>query len=171
MNNLLKPGDIVLYSGKKPLDRLIQWVTRSKWNHVSLVVGKLVTGQYVVMEAAFPGVRLWTLMPIDVFDESKAVYRATDDSNLQLKVVEYAICMNQMPYDIFIVWKIIWRHGIRASLRILKSLEVPHIIDGEVVCSEFVQEVYSKAGLKLLPDDRLLLPGDIPKLETVWSIA
>ncbi|MEM1098433.1 MAG: hypothetical protein AAGH92_06540 [Planctomycetota bacterium] len=34
----LKTGDVVLFSGRAPVSRLIQWVTGGPWSHVGLIV-------------------------------------------------------------------------------------------------------------------------------------
>jgi hypothetical protein len=50
----LNTGDIILYSGHKPLARAIQFFEHSKWNHAGLVID--IWGEKCVIEATGKGV-------------------------------------------------------------------------------------------------------------------
>lgn len=34
----MKPGDLLFVSGHSPLDKIIQWLDKGKWNHVAMIV-------------------------------------------------------------------------------------------------------------------------------------
>lgn len=37
-DNKMKPGDLLFVSGHSPLDKIIQWLDKGKWNHVAMIV-------------------------------------------------------------------------------------------------------------------------------------
>ena len=164
----LELGDIVVYHGTSWSARLIQLVTRSYWNHAAIVVGRLATGQYTVLEASFPRARLWPLN----LESDIEVYRVTESYTKQQKIARAAIALHQKPYDVLVALRVIRKCGIKKSLRILlrSPLTVPKIAGSELVCSELVQEAYSNAGIPLNSDNILLLPGDIPNIDNTYRV-
>jgi hypothetical protein len=171
----LKPGDIVLVHGSSFSARLIQFATRSRWNHAALVARHEEDGDYTIYESDKDGVVASDLSRYGNSDI--AIYRMPDLNNSERNSIVKAAREtwgNQYDYPI-VIWtvKVLgWKRSGILLAKIVFGLpwRAPHIQDKYLVCSEMVQEAYSSAGFPLTDDEYLVTPGDIAKCEKLERV-
>lgn len=170
---LLHPGDVFLSSGGNGwTSKLERFVMRSHWTHAGLIEDKL-GADYGILESVARGVAVGLLYYHYGCDDM-AIYRLRDksmDTSTQVQIIVNAKERGRYHYDYGIAYHICRQLGPRNAVELALQLiankrptTIPHFKDHYVVCSEFVQEVYSDAGIKLIPDEYLLLPRDIASL-------
>lgn len=142
----LRPGDFLLCHGTSRLDRLIQFATRSHWNHVALAVG----GGWLV-EAQSQGIVCRHV------DE----YAGTDyhvippplTAAQRNKVCAYAHHMAD-AHD---------RYGyVQIAAIVLQILTRGRLVlklDGTLICSEFVSRALEHGGIIFDRDPALISPA------------
>lgn len=133
----LKPGDIVLYSGRGFLPKAIQLFQGRKWNHVGLVVA--VDGDNLILEAVAEGVVLND--PIDSFKKSQImIMRPRFDIGDPKVFSEKAINMSiSKPYDFA---ALLWHQLVFTLTGRSKWVGRKHTAEERLYCSEVAAYVY-----------------------------
>ena len=176
----LKPGDIVLVHNRGLAARIIQLLTWSRWNHAAMIFSKTARGnRYVIVESERKGVIARVLKSKYRMRDIMILRDPTLDDDIRWSVAMAGLEMEGRPYDFLLPLRLIKRFGFRYSIKVLYDVarhhstsRVPHIRNRWVVCSEMIQEAYHEAGVILIPDDQLLVPGRIEKLgflEIIWK--
>ncbi len=159
-----QPADIVLVHAKG--FNLLRLITGLYWNH-ALLIEKEIDGDYGTLESIDKGVAPTLLS--NYIGQEIAVYRHKGMTpEIADDVIKAARGMGTYKYDFMIFFRILKRVGLRKGIKLILQflnkeypLEIPHIKDEVVVCSEMVQEAYSVGGLPLIDDKYLLTPDGI----------
>ncbi|HEX8464891.1 MAG TPA: hypothetical protein VF627_09775 [Abditibacterium sp.] len=144
-----KPGDILLFSHAKGLNRLVTWFSHSRYYHCSIY-----EGQGHSIEARPEGV-----VRRDLMKDSGAVFRVIPmPESASEQVVEYARGCLGKHYSVLDVFLIIWR-------QLFPRFRVPIVNDNSLICSEMICLAWRRAGLDLFPghDASTLLPTDFER--------
>jgi uncharacterized protein YycO len=179
MRPLIKSGDILLCSGRRPFSRLIQKATRSIWSHVAFILYDDEINEFLVLESVeSKGVRAVTLKSYtDDYNGTGRCYEgdlliarhADFKSSHVIPLSKWAASKLGHPYDYQDIAKISARLlirgiGIKADFKMLKS-------PGAYICSEFWGEGYQGVGISVAGDDGgFIVPSDIARAEKVKAI-
>lgn len=160
MGKEIKAGDIMLFSGGHWISRIIQWGTKSKYNHVAVSVDPDIS---LMIEAA-GRVRAEDTRRAEGYD----IYRVRPEYSYDLdKVISYLVDKLNRPYDYL---------GV-AYLGILKVLGLKTRAnkwqkDHDYFCSELAKSAFLDGGLDIVPgtDAGNVSPGDIANSPVVEKI-
>ena len=144
-----QPGDILLFSHAKGLNRLVNWFTGSRYYHCSIYEGE---GHSI--EARPEGVVRRNLM-----EDPNAVFRVIPMPEKEgQQVLDYARGCLGKHYSILDVLFIIWR-------QFYPCFRVPYANENSLVCSEMVAIAWRRGGLDLFPgqDASTLIPADFER--------
>lgn len=162
----LQPGDIInVHSNGFSLLRLL---TGLYWNH-TLMIDESIGDDYGILESIDKGPAAPLLS--NYRGQEIAVYRYKGislDQQERLRLI--ARQKAKYKYDFLIPVRTIQRVGLRKGIKLIIQLlnkeyplEIPHIQDSYVVCSEYIQEIYAEAGIPLC-DNRYFLTPDAVQL-------
>jgi hypothetical protein len=170
----IQPADIVIVHNLG-FNFLRLW-TGMYWNHL-FIIDQRVWKDWGILESIGKGTAPGLLSMYEGAELAVYRYRGITHQQ-QMKVLTKSREMGRLHYDIFIPFRILWRLGlvkfIKTFIKLLSHqypLEIPHKADDYVVCSEYGQESYSRAGIPIIEDKYLLFPDDVarcPSLELVW---
>jgi hypothetical protein len=146
-----QPGDIVLFAHAKGLNRIITFLTRSRFYHVAIYAG----GSHVV-EARPRGVIERDLNGPEGTQIDAFIPMAPD---IGQKALAWARRQIGAKYDRFDILVMIFE-------RLFRHLHVNYAPPGKYSCGQFVARAFLEAGAELLPDLRPeeVVPGDFEKL-------
>jgi hypothetical protein len=143
---------------------------RTYWTHAGLIEDK--TGaDYGILESAPRGISTGLLYHHYKNDDI-AIYRHRGISpRSQVKILFSAKYQGRSQYDYGIFFRVLAQEGIKGTLKLLvqlvtnkRPMTIPHTIDDNKVCSEFVQECCEDGELSLIDSRYLLIPRDIATL-------
>jgi hypothetical protein len=173
----IQPADIVLVHSNGI--SLLRMLTGMYYNHV-FIIDERIFDDWKICESIAKGTAPTLLS--DYKGQELRAFRYKGITREQQDRVRYELSkMGHFKYDFYLPFRIIWKvkFGIFKLLFKLWSkdypLNIPHDKDSWVVCSEYAQEAYSRAGLPILDDKYLMIP-DSPLYEpmkkvvdTVWQ--
>jgi len=140
----LNPGDILLFSRARGINRIITWATRSPFYHVALY-----TGDFQVVEARPRGVVARDLRKRDGGGVCFKVVPAPEGKGVG--AVVWARTQIGDSYDVVGVLVLVLE-------RLFVTLNLNYTARDKFSCAEFVATVYREVGVTLFPD---LLPRDV----------
>ena len=147
----LNPGDILLFSRARGLNRIITLVTRSPFYHVGLYAG-----DFQIVEARPQGV---VTRDLRVPDGGGVVFKAIPAPAHGELAVAWARSQIGDSYDAV---------GVLVLLleRMFSNLKLNYTARDKFTCGEFVATAYGKVGVDLFPDlkPRDVEPADYEKL-------
>ncbi len=146
----MREGDFFLWSGTERIDRLIQWGTRSRWNHAGIVVPQAADGTNII-QALHTGV---ARARIDTRDPAR--YRVVD-SGLDERGRYYAVARAEGFLG--------FRYNDVAILSYALACILPtrfyFSYDGVLTCSQLVAKCLIAGGAPLTMDDDRYRPVDL----------
>ncbi len=157
----IQDGDIVLVHQKG--FSWLRLLTGMQYNHV-FIIDERIFDDWQIFESIDKGTAPTLLS--NYKGQCLTAFRYTGITPEQKQRVRYALAqMGKFKYDYFVPLRAIKRMGIRDTVKTLLKLwskdypvNVPHVQDNWIVCSEYAQEAYSRAGIPLQDDKWLLLP-------------
>jgi hypothetical protein len=179
-------GDILLFSQKDGMSRVIEWATKSPWSHIGFVIRLDVIDRIMVLQALPTGVTAVALSIIVNGNGSRAqapftgrLLLARHDSFAGLVSAEKLRNMSEFatdrfgaPYANIEIIKIALRVAVgRLNMRMPRLLQA----DDEYICSEYAAACYERIGITV-PWDGLgfIAPSDFaadPRVSAVGVIA
>ncbi len=170
---MLISGDIINIHAKG--FNFLRLITGLYYNHTIMIDDKI-QDDYGILESIDKGTAANLLSNYQ--GQEVAIYRykgITSDQQESLR--KNARKMGAYHYDFLIPFRVIKRVGIRKSIKLIIQLlnkeyplEIPHISDSHVVCSEMVQQAYEMAGIPLEENGWLLTPDGIGKSDKLEKI-
>jgi hypothetical protein len=158
----IRNGDVIMYTGKKIVARLISWLTRSPYSHAGIAVWW--NERLMVMEAVMRGVRVVPLSRniyqhkgnVEWFSCKKEI--AEED---RLRMVIFA---QEELGKSYARWKAMLfglKFLFERDLSIIDELRM----ENKLFCSQYVAQIYNSVGLDLKKhrEDRFMSPGDIAR--------
>ncbi len=169
----LKPLDILLYKGTGFTSWVIEWLSKSPYSHIALVVNP---GMNLGIESNTghqAGVRAFDLRRIAV--EQVDVFRLKPQYSVdQETVISYLVGHLGVGYD---YWGVICLGLLKIFSLLSFTLFRPHNSfqrNKDYFCSELVWEAFASDGLDLVPQTGaadITSPGDIAKSEVVDKVS
>jgi len=158
----IKNGDVIMYTGKKILSRLISWLTRSPYSHAGIAVWW--NERLMVMEAVGRGV---TIVPLsrNIYQHHGNVEWFTCKKEIseedRLKMVIFA---QEELGKSYARWKAMLL-GLKILLNRNLSRKDQLGMENKLFCSQYVAQIYNSIGLDLKKnrEDRFMSPGDIAR--------
>jgi hypothetical protein len=154
--------DVIMYTGKKIVARLISWLTRSPYSHAGIAVWW--NERLMVMEAVMRGVRVVPL--------SRNIYQHKGN-------VEWFSCKKEISEEDRLRMVIFAQEELGKSyarwkamlfgLKFLFERDLSIIdelrMENKLFCSQYVAQIYNSVGLDLKKhrEDRFMSPGDIAR--------
>lgn len=153
----MKPGDLILSREDTFFSKLIRFVTRCNWSHVSIYIGE----DEFISAIPFQGI---CIKSMDIISDA-AICEVIDITEEQRElVVDISKCFLGRAYDfwqaIMLGYKIITGNSSRYN----------DIYKDHFVCSEFVAEVYAQVGIHFGYFADNVLPSTIRKSGLVKQI-
>jgi hypothetical protein len=158
----IRNGDVIMYTGKKIVARLISWLTRSPYSHAGIAVWW--NERLMVMEAVMRGVRVVPL--------SRNIYQHKGN-------VEWFSCKKEISEEDRLRMVIFAQEELGKSyarwkamlfgLKFLFERDLSIIdelrMENKLFCSQYVAQIYNSVGLDLKKhrEDRFMSPGDIAR--------
>jgi hypothetical protein len=158
----IRNGDVIMYTGKKILSRLISWLIRSPYSHAGIAVWW--NERLMVMEAVMRGVRIAPLSR-NIYQHQGKVewfsYKKEISEEDRLKMVIFA---QEELGKSYARWKAIL-FGLKILLNRNLSRKDQLRMENKLFCSQYVAQTYNSIGLDLKKnrEDRFMSPGDIAK--------
>jgi hypothetical protein len=156
----IQNGDVIMYTGKKILPRLIGWLTRSPYSHAGIAVWW--NERLMIMEAVMRGVRVASLSRniyqhkgnVEWFSCKKEI--AEED---RLRMVIFA---QEELGKSYARWKAVL-FGLKVLFKRDLSKKDELRMENKLFCSQYVAQTYNSIGLDLKKnrEDRFMSPGDI----------
>jgi hypothetical protein len=144
------PGDLLFCSGKGIIQRIIQWVTRSKYYHCAIFID-----QDTLIEAQ-SGEKT-SKVPLSKYLNSKDklyIYRDKSLTNFErYKMVNYALNHLNMDYDYMAILAELARYELGLSLKYYDE-------GNKHICSSFVNDC-GKSVCKIWTKERVPSPQDL----------
>lgn len=158
----IRAGDVVFFHNHFFFGKIIQWFTKSYWNHTALVSIIYSDGEIAIVESSGHGVRPFLISKNSTSD--KAIYRPIGVSVQDgFRALRAAQGMGNSIYD--------WPQILGFILKRLFGWKYRK--DSALVCSELVAEAWTKAGINLYPEKgEGPTPGSLAKhsaLEKIWG--
>jgi hypothetical protein len=158
----IRNGDVIMYTGKKILPRLISWLTRSPYSHAGIAVWW--NERLMVMEAVMRGV---TIAPLsrNICQHHGNVEWFTCKKEIseeeRLKMVIFA--QEELGKN-YARWKAVL-FGLKILLNTNLSRKDQLRMENKLFCSQYVAQIYNSIGLDLKKnrEDRFMSPGDIAR--------
>ena len=152
LDQIVKSGDILFYSGEDEVSKLIRWATKSMWSHVGILIKLDGLDRILLLESVENvGVRIIPLSKyiknIEQEEEEEDFYARLviarhdqlEEPNIKV-LLNFGIDQITRPYD---------REEIqRIMVRIAKG-EGKAERDKAYMCSELVYECFRKAGIEI----------------------
>lgn len=165
--NVLKTADILLYKGKGFRSWLIQWGTKSPYNHVAIVVAPDMALGIESNTGTQAGVRAFDLRKIESgeVDVFRVKANFAFDSN---KVVSYLVGHLGAGYD----WMGVTWLGVLKAFRLQEQAN-RFQKEKDYFCSELCYEAFLNGGLDIVPEVSeadVTSPGDIARSSVVESV-
>jgi uncharacterized protein YycO len=152
--------DILLFRGKRLINKLIEFFTGSSYSHAALCLD-----EYHIAEADWMGININHINNnLDEFD----VYRCNLTKEQKDKIIEYTKNHLSCKYEYTELFRYVLEKYLKIRLPDSKN---------KFICSEFVYDAFQHAGVQLLEGDMLtskvlsvIAPSDLalsPLLEKV----
>ena len=157
----LEPCDVLLYvnEGKDIFSAISRWGA-GRYGHVAMYIGKAFGDVPFLFESSGRGATLINLQSHT--GRLVKVMRPMSNDTDKLDILVQAIKIASDPDSYYDYRGIAWY----AIPRVLKTkfpfLPIPpkYVRDGKVICSELVAEAFWRAGIEVLPRDKVPLPTD-----------
>lgn len=155
-------GDYGVISSSGLFARLIQFGTRSRWNHAFIYIGEI-DGVPSIVEANPTGVAISPASEYSIIAWNQHEELTDEQRN---GIAFYARHCIGRPYN----WGIIFMLALRAlGLKVFPKKFVHYLGQhAGYICSELVAESYEKAGVPLCADPSLCNPGDLAE-RLIWQ--
>lgn len=163
----LKSCDVLLYKGKGFKSHLIQWGTKSLYNHVAVVVDPAINLAIESNTGHQSGVRALDLRQLD--EQEIDIFRVKAEFPFnQNDVISYLVGHLGSGFDF---WGVTWL-GVLKVLH-LKNQSNQWQKDKDYFCSELCYEAFNMGRLDIVPqvgEADITSPGDIARSERVEKI-
>jgi len=154
----IQPYDILLYKGASIIAKAIQFVTKSEYSHCAISLNE----DFHLAEALDKGIMITHLQDLpsgyDVYR-----YKETLTNEQKDKLHEFILLKVSTKYN----YEEIFAELLHKEL----GLHIP-VVDGKLICSQFVYMAYLYCGIELLPNfkDCIVSPADLSKSELLVKV-
>lgn len=158
----IKNGDVIMYTEKKILSRLISWLTRSSHSHAGIAIWW--NERLMVMEAVMRGVRIAPLSRNIYQHKGKVEWFSCKKEISEEDRLRMVIFAQEELGKSYARWKAML-FGLKVLFKRDLSKKDELRMENKLFCSQYVAQIYNSIGLDLKKnrEDRFMSPGDIAK--------
>lgn len=162
---------ICVNEGKNWLSSFSKWAI-GRYEHVAMYLGRAFDGVPFLVESTGRGVAIHSLQPQT--GRLVVVARLKIDAGVRMLITEEAINLandSQSYYDYFSIVHSCVPRVLKEKFPFL-PIPLKYHRDPMMICSELVAELFWRAGIEVLPQDIIPLPGDFaesPLLEILYE--
>jgi len=158
----IRNGDVIMYTEKKILSRLISWLTRSPHSHAGVAVWW--NERLMVMEAVMRGVRIAPLSRNIYQHKGKVEWFSCKKEISEEDRLRMVIFAQEELGKSYARWKAML-FGLKVLFKRDLSKKDELRMENKLFCSQYVAQIYNSIGLDLKKnrEDRFMSPGDIAK--------